>query len=63
MKYLRELFVPYTTSLEINILSTSVSLALNGFLSLQKIFLLIFLSSINYTWTIHSYIIPFLILK
>ena len=63
MKYLREFFVPYTTSLEINILSTSVSLALNGFLSLQKIFLLIFLSSINYTWTIHSSIIPFLILK
>ena len=34
MKNLREFFVPYTTSLEITILLTSISFKLNGFLLL-----------------------------
>ena len=36
IKYLSEFFVPYTTSLEINILLISISLKLNGFLLFLK---------------------------
>ena len=45
MKYLNELFLPYDSSLETNILLTSVSSILNAFLFLQKSLSLIVLSS------------------
>ena len=45
MKYLSEFFVPYDSFLETNILLTSMSCKLKSFLLLQKLLLLIFLSS------------------
>ena len=45
MKYLDEFFVPYDSYFETNILLASKSCILNIFLFLQKLLLLVFLSS------------------
>ena len=45
MKHLDEPFLPYDSFSETNILLTSMSFKINNFLFLQKLLLLIFLSS------------------
>ena len=55
IKYLNEFFAPYGSSLETNILSTSMSSILVTFLFLQKSLFYFFVSKV-YVLSTHSYI-------